>query len=67
MLPMLAPVPLFIGGSLSARSLVTSENVDLAGDAFRVDSALLWMDDLIMPDPVLGIAGMFDFKNVRMN
>ena len=56
-LPNFLPIPLFIAGSLSARSLVESSNVDLAGHAFRVDTSFLWMDNLTMPDPYLALLG----------
>ena len=46
MAPNLLPVPLFIAGSLSSRALVTSNDVDLAGGSFMVDSSFLWIDSL---------------------
>ena len=65
-LPNLIPIPFFILGAYASRSLVKTKLVDLGGMEFIQDSSVLWLDNLITPDPYLavcsGILGIIAFR-----
>ena len=49
------PIPLFVLGAYAARSLVNSKLTDLGGMEFARDSSVLWLENLVVPDPYLAI------------
>ena len=54
-LPNLMPIPLFILGAISSRSLVSSTVTDIGGMSFALDTSLFWMESLATPNTTMAV------------